>query len=222
MTEIDILADATRQQIDAIRIEAGRPLIITDADEVLFAFMAGLERYLNGEGFTFDWSSFAISGNVRRADGTVVPRDEVRGHLAVFFDRHTEELDPVDDAAAVLSALSQRAQIVVLSNLPAAQGAARQRALIRHGMDYPLIVNEGLKGPAVRLMADRAAAPTVFIDDIPHNHSSVATAAPDVHRLHFVADPRLARLLPPAGDSHHRADRWPEARMFIEDRLFGG
>ena len=222
MTETETLTEATRQQIDALSITAGRPLIITDADEVLFAFMAGLERYLNREGFSFDWSSFAISGNVRRADGSVVPRDEVRGHLAIFFDRHTEELDPVEDAARVLLALSARAQIVVLSNLPAAQGAARQRALVRHGMDYPLIVNEGLKGPAVRLLADRAAAPTVFIDDIPHNHASVALAAPQVHRLHFVADPRLARLLPPADASHHRADRWPEARGFIEDRLFGG
>ncbi|MEC9345359.1 MAG: hypothetical protein VYB54_03975 [Pseudomonadota bacterium] len=222
MTEPETLADATRQQIDALRIQAGRPLIITDADEVLFAFMAGLERYLIGEGYTFDWSSFAISGNVRRADGTVVPRDEVREHLGVFFDRHTEELDPVEHAAAVLADLSGRAQVVVLSNLPQSQGAARQRALIRHGMDYPLVVNEGLKGPAVRLLADLAAAPTVFIDDIPHNHASVARAAPDVHRLHFVADPRLARLIPQAEASHHRADRWPDARTFIEDRLFGG
>jgi hypothetical protein len=215
-----VIADQVQEQIARLEIRPGQPLIVTDADEVLFAFMAGLETYLIGEGLTFDFSSFAISGNVRTSDGEALEREAVRAHLGTFFERHTEELDPVDHAAETLAELSERAQIIVLSNLPLPQREARERALRRHGMDYPLIANEGLKGPAVRHLHELAAAPAIFIDDIPHNHSSVREHAPEVQRLHFVADPRLARLIPRAEDSHHRADTWPEARRIIERHLF--
>ncbi|WP_281018482.1 MULTISPECIES: hypothetical protein [unclassified Minwuia] len=218
MTELD---PAIRAQIDAIDIIPGRPLVISDADEVLFAFMEGLERYLNSVDLTFDWSSFGITGNVRDADGRALEGKEVRTHLGTFFANHTAELTPVPGAAEALAHLSERAQIVVLSNIPANGAEGRRQALRRHGMDFPLVANEGLKGPAVRLLQQRAGAEAIFIDDIPHNHTSVARSAVDVHRLHFVADPRLAPMLPMAEDAHHRADTWPEATPFIEARLFG-
>ena len=94
-------------QLDATPVQAGKPMVITDADEVLFAFMAGLESYLSGEGLSFDFSSFAITGNVKDQDGQPLDRDAVRSHLGVFFERHTEELDPVDQAADALARLSE-------------------------------------------------------------------------------------------------------------------
>lgn len=212
---------AIQSQLDEIDIVQGRPLIISDADEVLFAFMAGLETYLAGEGFSFDFSSFAITGNVKDHRGNPIDPPSVRRHLGVFFERHTEELDPVAGAAAALASLSERAQVVVLSNIPLPHRDARRRALKRHGMDYPMIANEGTKGPAVEELIRRAQAPAVFLDDIPHNHTSVREHAEDVFRLHFVADTRLARLIPPAEHSHARADTWPEAQPLIEAHLFG-
>ncbi len=53
-------------QLDDLHLVADRPLIISDADEVLVQFAAGLEFYLQGQGLYFDISSFAITGNVRR------------------------------------------------------------------------------------------------------------------------------------------------------------
>lgn len=207
-------------QLAELAIQAGRPLVVSDADEVLFAFMASFERYLNRRGLIFDWSSFALTGNVReRGSNAALPAPAVRDHLAAFFENHTEDIAPVAGAREALAELGRAAQIVVLSNLPLAQRAARQRALSHHGMDFPLIANIGLKGPAVRALSDRARAPAVFIDDIPHNHSSVAAAAGAVWRLHMVADPRLARLLDRAPDSHARIDTWPEAAPVLAARL---
>jgi hypothetical protein len=204
------------RQLDELSLQAGRPLIVSDADEVLFAFMASLEGYLNRQDLIFDWSSFALTGNIRRRDDNVaIDADEVRGHLATFFARHTEDIDPVDGAARSLAMLSDHAQIVVLSNLPLAQRPARQRALAKHGMDYPLVANIGAKGAAVRALSQRVAAPTVFIDDIPRHHSDVRSVAPEVWCLHFVADRRLARLLAPAEQCDHRADRWDDAAAAI-------
>jgi hypothetical protein len=207
-------------QIDQLELVRGRPLIVTDADEVLFAFMAGFERFLESINLYFHWGSYALVGNVRtRADDRPVEAEAVRELLKRFFEEHTEMLDPVPGAADALQALSARAQIVVLSNLPLAQAPARRRALAAHGMDYPLIANTGGKGNAVRRLEERVAAPVIFIDDIPTQHTSVRSAAERVLCLHLIADPRLARLLGPAEHSDHRTDTWPEARALIEAAL---
>ena len=86
-------------------------------------------------------------------------------------------------------------------------------------MGYPLVANIGEKGPAVGMLAERTAAPIYFIDDSPSHHTSVAREANHVFRLHFVANPRLAKLLDAAPDSHNRADDWPAARTIIEADL---
>ncbi|HZD26631.1 MAG TPA: hypothetical protein VE631_10255 [Alphaproteobacteria bacterium] len=214
------LSDEVRAQIERLTLAPGRPLIVTDADEVLFAFVRGLERYLATQGAYLDLSSFSLTGNIRRrADGEPLEATAVRDLIRDFFAEHTEELEPVAGAPEALAALAGRSQILVLSNVPLDQLAARRRALARHGMDYPLVANIGRKGAAVAELARRVAAPVFFLDDIPHNIASVAELAGEAVRLHFVADPRLARLLEPAADAHARTDDWASARAFIEERL---
>lgn len=207
-------------QIDSLSLATDRPLIVTDADEVLFAFMAAFERHLEDHGHYFDWSSFALDGNIRRRrDDGPADRDDILRLLDEFFAASTADMDPVPGAADALAALSRRAQVVVLSNLPYARHGDRRRALTRHGMDYPLVANVGPKGPAVGALARRVDAPVFFIDDGPNHHGSVAAHAAAVRRLHMIADSRLAALLQPSPDSHHRIDDWPGARAIIESEL---
>jgi hypothetical protein len=215
------LAAAVADQLADLRLDPARPVIISDADEVLFAFMRGLEDFLHAGGLYFDFSSFALTGNIRRrADDEAVAAAEVREILMRFFEGHTDSLAPVPGAAEALADLSGRgAQVVVLSNVPAAQKETRIAALARHGMDYPLVANSGGKGAAVQALAGMTQAPAVFIDDIPLHHAEVAQVAPEVMLLHFVADPRLAKLLDPAEHCHHRIDTWPEARAVIAAHL---
>lgn len=207
---------AVVRQIDGLALTPDRPLLVTDADEVLFMFMEGVERHLSACGLYFDWSSFALSGNIRRqSDDQPVTKEEQHQILLDFFAGHTELLDPVEQAAETLQRLSARAQIVVLSNVPIPHREARIRALQAHGMAYPLIANIGAKGPAVRALAAMAGRPVLFIDDIPRNHGSVRQDAPDVHCIHFVADRRLAALLGPAADAHHCAADWAGIERII-------
>lgn len=211
------LSAETIEQIDSVVLEASRPLIICDADGVLVEFMTAFEAYLEYRGCYFDWASFRLVGNVRRrADDEPIDAGEVRTILDDFYKEKTEDLEPLPGAATALSAMSDRAQIVVLSNIPPHAREGRARCLERHGMDYPVITNAGGKGPAVRRLSARADAPTVFIDDIPRNHTSVAQAADHVTRIHFVADRRLAELFGPSEDSHHQAADWTEAHAIIE------
>ncbi len=208
------------EQLAALALTRGRPLLIVDADEVLFYFMRGLERFLDGRDLYFDWASYALHGNIRqRGDNAPVAAEILHPLLQRFFAEATEELEPVDGAAQALAALSETAQIVVLSNVPMPAREARIRALARHGMAYPLIANTGPKGPAVATLLRQVMAPAAFVDDIPHNHTSVAQMAPATHRLHYIADQRLAALLGPAPDCHHRADTWPDLQTHIHSLL---
>jgi hypothetical protein len=209
-----------RPQLDAIALDPNRPLIISDADEVLFLFMEAFERFLATRDLWIDLSSFALAGNIKRL-GTNEPIgvEAARELLPGFFAEATETMEPVPGAADALAALSERAQVVIVSNVPVEQRDARIRALARHSMAYPVVANVGAKGGVVRHLADQVRGPVFFLDDIPHNHMSVATHAEDVRRIHFVADSRLARLIPASEHSHHRIDDWPTARALIEETL---
>ena len=214
------LSPETIEQVDSAIVEASRPLIVCDADGVLVEFMPAFEAYLESRDRYFDWTSFRLVGNVRRrTDDEPVEAGEVRAILDDFYRERVEDLEPLPGAASALRALSGRARIVVLSNIPPHAREGRARCLRRHGMDYPVITNAGGKGPAVRRLSARTDAPTVFIDDIPRNHTSVARAANRVIRIHFVADRRLSELFGPSEDSHHRAADWAEARAIVERRL---
>lgn len=194
-----------------------RPLIICDADEVLVQFLVGLERFLLRNNRKLVLKSFAIHGNVVDANtGETVTHDEVTHLLKEFFRHDTSQLDPVEGAAEALKGLSAHAQIVVLSNLPETARDARRAHLASHGMDYPVIAGSGPKGPIVRKLVSGMTAPIVFVDDLPPHLTSVAQETPHVHRLHFVADRRLARMIEPARDAHRRIDDWTGARAWIE------
>ncbi len=213
---------ATAAQLAELRLTPGRPLLVVDADEVLFYFMRGFERHLQANGFYFNWASFALNGNVRRqADDTAVSQTELSPLLDHFFASATDLLDPVDGAAEALAGLAGLADIVVLSNLPLHARDARATALHRHGMPYPIIANTGPKGPAMAALLRHAPRRAAFIDDIPRNHASVAEVAPDVHRVHFIADPRLAVLLPPSEHCQHRGESWAAMAPHLAAQLSG-
>jgi hypothetical protein len=82
-------------------------------------------------------------------------------------------------------------------------------------MDFPLIANIGAKGHVVKHLTQKLQKPAFFIDDLPHNHGSVLKHAAHVHRLHFIADERLAKLLGPAEDSSARLDSWHALSDYI-------
>ncbi len=202
--------------VSSFHIDPARPLIICDADEVLLQFMAGLEGFLHTHGYFHDFFSFRIHGNVRDlVTKEPITSERMTELLGQFFATQTQHLQPVPGAAAALAKLSRHAQILVLSNLPETSRDARIENLTRHGMPYPVIAGKGPKGVVVKDLIANVRQPVVFIDDLPPHITSVATETPQVHRLHFVADPRLAKLLPPCPDAHRRIDDWPTAEEWI-------
>lgn len=205
-----------------VPVSPARPLLIVDADEVLLRFAEGFDRFLAARALYLDLSSYRLHGNVkRRDDGTALLDVEVTALLDEFRG-NLDSLEAVEDASEVLETLRSRVQTVVLSNVASSQGEARVRNLVRLGFDFPLLVNSGLKGPAVRALAARSGRPAFFIDDIPHHLASVAETEPEVLRIQLIGDARLRPLMPPTEHAHLRADTWREAGAFIRARLKGG
>lgn len=209
-----------KDQADEITLDPKRPLIMTDADEVILQLASCLDEFLHENDLYFDMASFALVGNIKRkADDMAITGEEISVLMGQFFLEKAEIMPAVDGAPEALAALSERAQIVVVTNLPIPQREARIKNLKNLGMDYPVVANMGLKGTVVHYLADQVDAPAIFLDDLPPNITSVAQEAPDVHRIHFIADERLAKLLGPADDCHHRTDDWAEARSYMENHL---
>ncbi len=196
-----------------------RPLLICDADEVLFAFMEAFENFLNDNGLHFTWDSFALFGNIlERSSGRAVSRDEVSALLEDFFVGPAGHMRPVERAADTLRELSARCDIVILSNLPHAGAPLRRRLLECHGMSYPLHVNAGPKGRPARDLAGARRGPVFFIDDLAPHHADVARHLPRARRIQFIAHPRLSALAPRA-DCHLHARNWQQIGAFIGEVL---
>ncbi|HEX7776429.1 MAG TPA: hypothetical protein VF449_07855 [Parvibaculum sp.] len=214
------LHDDVAPQIEALTLRRGVPLIVTDCDEVLMQFLVGLETYLETQGLWLDLTSYALTGNIKHRDtNEVFDASGMPELMKGFFATSTHALLAVPGAADALKALSGRAQIVVLTNVPFTEKETRAKSLAAQGMDYPVIANKGLKGGAVKKLAGMVEAPVFFLDDIHHNIASVAKAHDASHRLHFIADKRLAKLMGQSPDSHFHTTEWAEAHDFIAARL---
>lgn len=201
-------------------IRPGRPLIVVDADEVLLRFVEGLEAWLPDRDAFLDLQGYKLTGNIRRTtDRAPLDQPAVSALLKTFHATAGLDLLPVAGAAEALANLARHAQIVVLTNI-APELAGRRRANLRsHGLDYPVIANSGLKGPAFAALAAAAAAPAVFVDDIPQHHASVAGAHRGAHQVHLVADPRLFAAATAAPEAALFTSDWGAAHRHIAQAL---
>lgn len=216
-----MLSEEISNQIETLELDPDRPLVISDADEVLLQFMRQFEIYLDRNDMWIDLSSFRLQGNIKYKGSDEAVDMTNRNIIDDFFAAETLNFSPVEGAAEALNALSKEAQIIILTNLPLAQKSERQINLSKHGMDYPVIVGSGLKGPAVKSLGEKINAPLFFLDDIPHNINSVAEYVPTSGRIHMIADPRLSKLIGAAEGASARIDQWQEAQAWILDKLTG-
>jgi hypothetical protein len=203
---------AVRQgEIDGLGIDPHRPLLVVDVDEVLGLFMAGFGSFLEGRGLEFRVERFALFQNIYRpGEAQHLEIAEGKRHFDDFFRYGAGDIEPSPGAAKALRALAARASVVILSNAPAQARLSRARWLGRHGLDYPLVLSSGPKGPLTAAMAARTAGPTAFVDDLLSNLDSVAESAPAAARFQHVADARLRPFAPSAPERHTRIDDWAE------------
>ena len=202
-----------------------RPLLICDCDEVLLHMVRHFGVWLRERhdiDFTPNGGDFATS--MKRRDGSPAPtREEMWGLLDQFFPHEMERQTLVPFAREALAALSETADVVILTNLGDGNRQPRIDQLLGHGMEYRVETNQGGKGdPVARLVAEHGDPVTVFVDDLAVHHESVSRHAPGVFRLHMISEPDLAPNVPKAPAAHVRIDDWREAQAWIEARFADG
>ncbi|WP_321339909.1 hypothetical protein [Breoghania sp.] len=206
-------------QIDSLQLN-GDPLIICDVDEVVLHFIEPLEQRMARFGMEFIDSRYRLTGNIRHAlTQELASYEEVRELLHGFFEDPDLFQPPVPGASEALAELSGDAQVIMLTNMPARFQKDRERVLAGNGVPYPVIVNEGPKGPAVSLLAERIEGPIFFLDDSPSNLVSVRDAVNHAHLIQFIADPRFfatAEIVEGAGLT---SNSWDETHRFIRNVL---
>jgi len=202
-------------QLEALRIDGGRPLLAVDVDEVLVGLAGHLGEFAVSRGYTLRLTGYKLDGALRRGDDSQASPDEFRALFNDFFETQTRHQRIYPDAAEVLNAVSSRAQVIILTNVPPSAQAARVENLRGHGIDFPLVVNHGGKGRALAWLAERAAAPMAFIDDSPTQITSAAKHAPAVTRLHYVGDDHLRTLLDPQPEADHAPTTWREIETIL-------
>ena len=203
---------------------SARPLLVTDCDEVLLHMVGHFADWVaEAHGFSFDIGAPGFREALRDASGQPVGEEHVWPLLDQFFDGEMHRQNVVPGAAEALATIAEQADIVVLTNIGDEYQAGRIEQLGRVGIGHRVLCNRGGKGrPLLELLDELRPSATVFVDDLAVHHESVAKHAPQVWRLHMIAEPRLAAPTPPAPYAHSRIDTWDDAVPWILDRLAAG
>lgn len=202
-----------------------RPLLICDCDEVLLHMVRHFASWLDeAHDIDFTFGSWELAKNMkRRGDGPPLSQAEMFEFLGGFFPAQMARQTLVPHAREALAALAERADIVILTNLQDDCRTHRIDQLSQFGIEHRVECNQGGKGsPVAKLVAEHGSPVTVFVDDLPMHHQSVAEHAPGVWRLHMISEPELAAGIPPAPAAHARIDDWQEAQAWIAARFAAG
>lgn len=201
-----------------------RPLLITDCDEVLLHMVRHFGEWLDeAHDIDFHPAGGAFeTALTRRTSGEQVPSQEVWPLLDGFFRTEMDRQTLVPGAGKALERIAEVADIVILTNLQDWCHAGRAAQLDALGIRHRVVCNQGGKGrPVAKLAAEHGSSVTVFVDDLEQHHDSVARRAPDVFRLHMIAEPAIAPTIPAAPHAHARIDDWAIAVDWILARFRG-
>jgi len=202
-----------------------RPLLISDCDEVLLHMLRHFADWIgDAHGFSLALDATSFRDAVKdKATGAPVAEERIWPLLDGFFDSEMHRQNIVPGAIEALAAIGEVADIVILTNIGDEYHGSRVAQLEAFDIRHRVLCNRGGKGgPVAELIGELRPSVALFVDDLPVHHDSVARHAPEVWRLHMVAEPRVAAHMPAAPDAHARIDSWEDATGWILDRFAEG
>ena len=215
-----MISDITKSQLEKLTIDANRPLIICDVDEVVVHFIRDFETFIAAKGL------FLVPGDPNqpyevRQKSTTQPlsTDNVFQLVNDYFIERTRNMIAIAGAVEGLKSFANRACVVMLTNLPHYAGDDRRANLAEFGLNYTVITNSGPKGPAIANLAARTTHPVVFIDDSSSYLQSAYDHAPHLEFVHFLHDERFAKHAPNLEFANFRTDNWTDVETHISRLL---
>ena len=207
-------------QIGNLKINRNKPLLISDADEVILNFVQAFETYLNSIGLYYDLSSYALFGNIKKIkENIAIENDQITKHITDFYNLHTEEISFVNESIKYLGKIKNDldCQIIVVSNLPHHNREKREISFRKNGLDFPIISNSGLKGLTIKEIAKNQKNKIFFIDDISANLLSAHNEVDGIKLIHYISDKRLEKLASTPKEVDFKAKDWKEIYNYLEN-----
>ena len=177
------------------KIIEDKPVIVCDADEVIFDFMYSFEKYLHSKNLYFNWKSYALEGNILNDRNKPLNKSQIANTINSLFMNKTESMSLVEGAVNSLQILSEQYNIIILSNIPFKFYEKRKFALKKCGINFPFFANTGPKGKAVKYLSDIHKGKTWFIDDSPYQIKSVKLEKKNINTILFVGNSKLEALI---------------------------
>ena len=212
----------TKKQISGLSLDPTLPLMIFDADEVLVHFAEPFANYLKKHNHRLHLTGYRLDNAIKIAEtDDVADPDTAKDLVWGFINEETKNQPAAKGAPEALKKLQEYAQIIILSNVPYSVHDDRVFNLKSIDMDYPLISNEGMKGPAVKEILKTHKAVSFFIDDNPYQVESVYNDNQDTVCVHFSVCDLVKPYMPKAVGASIEPTSWDDLVSKLIDRLKG-
>ena len=196
------------------------PLLICDADEVLFEFMKSFEIYLSENNMHFTYKSFKLSGNIINLDGNkIIDSNQIPKIISDFFKCYTSKMPLIKGAKDTLKILKKYVNIVILSNIPEESANDRIKLLKKNEMDYDFICNKGPKGEICKELEKLTDKKIFFIDDLPNQIESVKKYTKNIITIHFLQNKKLLKIIPKVKNSDFNTNNWEDVKRIILNNI---
>ena len=201
----------TKKQISNLNIDPNLPLMIFDADEVLVHFAEPFATYIKKHNHRLHLTGYRLDNAIKKADtDEVADPDTAKELVWGFINEETKSQPAAKGAPQALMKLQAYAQIIILSNVPHSVHDDRVANLKSLNMDYPLISNEGMKGPAVKEILRNHKAQSFFIDDNPYQVESVYNDNQQTVCVHFSVCDLVKPYMPKAVGASIEPTSWED------------
>ena len=201
----------TKTQISNLNIDPNLPLMIFDADEVLVHFAEPFATYIKKHNHRLHLTGYRLDNAIKKADtDEVADPDTAKDLVWGFINEETKSQPAAKGAPQALKKLQAYAQIIILSNVPHSVHDDRVANLKSLNMDYPLISNEGMKGPAVKEILRNHKAQSFFIDDNPYQVESVYNDNQQTVCVHFSVCDLVKPYMPKAVGASIEPTSWED------------
>lgn len=210
----------TLKQIEKLSINSNKPLLIFDADEVLVLFASHFSKFLKHRGWRLNLKSYRLDDAIHNIqDGYIADKITYQNLIDDFINKETINQPEAPGASATLQKFSDLAEIIILTNVPYRVLSDRIENLSNLKMNYPIISNAGLKGPALVEITKLTNKTCIFVDDNPFQIASAADYTPHICRFHFTACKIVKKTMPYAEGATHRPKSWSDIDSLLTDIL---
>ena len=204
----------------SLNINPNLPLLISDADEVIFEFMESFEEYLLSNSMYFSYKSFKLNGNIYNQE-TNKPIDSANIPIIIsnFFKEYAIKMPLIKEAKNILEKLSKVMNVIILSNIPKNYAADRIQCLKDNNMNYAFISNDGPKNIKCQELEKLTKKKVFFIDDLPNQISSVSNYCKNITTIHFLQNKKLLKIIPEVKDSDYNVNNWGSILKIIHNNI---